>query len=60
MFLNGIVKKGVETAGPMITKVDVKLDGANISIFSGSADLKGLFVGNPPGYTTDSAIKVRT
>jgi hypothetical protein len=58
VFLNDIVKKGVETAGPMITKVDVKLDSAAISIFSGSANLKGLFVGNPPGYATDSAIKV--
>ncbi len=58
VFLNGIVKKGVETAGPMITKVDVKLDRAAISIFSGSANLRGLFIGNPPGYATDFAIKV--
>jgi len=57
MFLGQIVKKGVETAGPMVTKVDVKLDKASISLF-GSAELKGLFVGNPPGYKTDSAIKV--
>jgi hypothetical protein len=58
IFFNAIVKKGVETAGPMITKVDVKLGSARISLFSGSAELKRLFVGNPPGYTTGSAIKV--
>lgn len=57
LFLGQIVKKGVETAGPMITKVDVKLDKASVSLL-GSAGLKGLFVGNPPGYKTDSAIKV--
>ncbi len=57
MFLGDIVKKGVETAGPMVTKVDVKLDKASISLL-GSAQLKGLFVGNPPGCKTDSAIKV--
>ena len=58
LFLDQIVKKGVETAGPMITQVEVKLDHASISILGGSAKLKGLFVGNPPGYKTDSAIKV--
>ena len=57
LFLGQIVKKGVETAGPMVTKVDVKLDKASISLL-GSAHLKGLLVGNPPGYKTDSAIKV--
>lgn len=56
--INGIVKKGVDTVGPRITKVEVKLDSAHISIFSGSASLKELFVGNPPGYTSPSAIKV--
>jgi hypothetical protein len=58
LFLDHIVKKGVETAGPMVTKVDVKLDKASISLLGGSAHLKGLFVGNPPGCKTDSAIKV--
>jgi len=58
IFLDGIVKKGVETAGPMITKVEVKLDKASVSLFSGSAELKGLFVGNPPGYTTECAMKI--
>ena len=57
IFLGQIVKKGVENAGPMITKVDVKLDKASISLL-GRAQLKGLFVGNPPGCKTDSAIKV--
>src|SRR5262249_20607410 len=57
-YLGSIVKKGVETVGPPLTKTQVKLDGATLSVFSGSGSLKGLFVGNPEGFTTPSAIKI--
>src|SRR5262245_51586812 len=57
-FLDAAVKKGVETVGPMLTKVDVKLGSANISLFSGSGKLTDLVVGNPEGYKTPSAISV--
>ena len=57
-FLGSIVKKGVETVGPPLTKTQVKLDGATLSVFSGSGSLRGLFVGNPEGFTTPSAIKI--
>ncbi len=56
--LNSIVKKGVETVGPSLTKVDVKLGAAEISPFSGSGRLMKLFVGNPEGYKTPSAIEI--
>ncbi|SRR5581483_3621873 len=56
--LNSLVKKGVETVGPTLTKVDVRLDAADISPFSGSGKLSKLFVGNPEGYKTSSAIEV--
>jgi hypothetical protein len=55
--LNSIVKKGVESVGPRITKVDVRLDSAKVSPLSGNGELSGLFVGNPEGYKTPSAIK---
>lgn len=58
MFLDSIIKKGVETAGPAITKVDVRLDGVSLSVFSGKGTIKGLFVGNPAGYKTASAIQL--
>lgn len=58
LFLDSIIKKGVETAGPMLTKVDVKLDGVSLSLLSGSGSIKGLVVGNPEGYHTPSAIQV--
>lgn len=56
--LNSIVKKGVETVGPQLTKVDVKLGSANLSPFNGNGELSKLFVGNPEGYKTPSAIEV--
>jgi hypothetical protein len=57
MSLGSIVKKGVETVGPQITRTEMKLDGATISILSGSGTLKGFLLGNPEGYKTPSAIK---
>lgn len=57
-FLDGAIKKGVETVGPQITKVDIKLDGVSLSLLSGSGKLKGLVVGNPEGYRTPHAISV--
>lgn len=58
LSLDTAIKKGVETVGPKIAKVDVKLDSANLSLFSGSGTLKGLMVGNPEGYKTPEAISV--
>src|SRR5262245_22231650 len=57
-FLDSAVKKGIETVGPMLTKVEVKLDSVNLSLLSGSGKIKGLLVGNPEGYKTPSAIQV--
>ncbi len=56
--LNSIVKKGVETVGPMIVKVDVTLGSAAISPFSVSGIITKLFVCNPEGYKTNSSIEV--
>lgn len=58
VFLDVIVKKGVETVGPAITKVDVLVADVNLSMLSGQGELQDLFVGNPEGFKTASAIKV--
>ncbi len=58
LFLDSAVKRGVETVGPMVTKVPVKLDSVGLSLFSGSGKIKGLVIGNPPEYKTPSAIQV--
>jgi hypothetical protein len=57
MSLGKIMKAGVETVGPKITKTEMKLDSASFSLWSGSGTLKGFMLGNPEGYKTASAIK---
>lgn len=57
-FLDTAVRKGVETVGSKMTKVDVTLDGVHISLLSGSGKITGLVVGNPEGYKTPHAISV--
>ncbi len=57
-MLGSIIKKGVETVGPQVAKVPVRLGGASVSFASGQAALTGLLVGNPEGYKTPSSIEV--
>ena len=56
--LNSIVKKGVETVGPEMTKVDVRLGSARLSPMNGNGELGKLFIGNPKGFNAPSAIEV--
>lgn len=58
LFLGTIVKTGVEKVGPMITKVPINLDGANISVFSGSGELKGFVMGNPENFKASNSVSV--
>ena len=60
LFLDGAIKRGVETLGPKLTKVDIKLASVSLSLFSGAGTVKGLVIGNPEGYKTPSAISVGT
>jgi uncharacterized protein involved in outer membrane biogenesis len=58
LFLDGIVKTGVETFGPKITGVSIKLDSVHIGLLTGSAKVKGLVVGNPEGFKAPEAVSV--
>jgi len=60
LLLDKAIKKGVETVGPKVTQVSIKLDGVKLSILSGSGEIKGLEVGNPEGYKSPQAIKLGT
>ncbi|MCX6924559.1 MAG: AsmA family protein [Verrucomicrobia bacterium] len=60
LFLDRAIKTGVETFGPKLAKVDVKLQSVSLSLLSGSGTIKGLVVGNPAGFKTPSAISVGT
>jgi len=57
--VNSIVKKGVESTAPMILQAPVNLDKVDISLFSGSGKLDGLTIGNPKGYKTDYAFRMK-
>ncbi len=57
MSLGKIIKAGVETVGPKITKTEMKLDSASLSLLGGSGSLKGFTLGNPEGYKTPAAIQ---
>jgi uncharacterized protein involved in outer membrane biogenesis len=60
LFLDSAVKRAVETIGPELTKVTVKLGTVNLSLLSGSGSVKQLVIGNPEGYKTPFAIRVGT
>lgn len=57
-FLGSAVKAGVNEFGPKLTQTKVELASASISPISGEGTLSGLFVGNPPGWTSDKAFYV--
>jgi hypothetical protein len=56
--LDKMIKAGVETMGPEITGTSIKLDSVDLSLLSGQGELKGLVVGNPPGFQTERAFKL--
>jgi hypothetical protein len=58
LSLNSLVKKGVETIGPKVTRTDVTLDSAVLQPLSGSGTLNGLVISNPEGFGKGYALKI--
>ncbi len=56
----GVIKQGVNTLGPRVLGVPVTLDGALFYPFRGHVSLRGLTVGNPDGFNTESLFDART
>ena len=56
--LGTAIKAVVEGVGSDVTKVDVRLASADVSLTSGEGELAGLVVGNPKGYNTKNAIEL--
>ena len=56
LFLGPIVTRVVNTVGPKITGTRLELASASISPLTGGGSLKGLFVGNPAGWSGEKAI----
>jgi hypothetical protein len=59
-YCGPIVKIGIEDIGPKVTQVSIKVNSVDVSLLTGSAQVKGLMVGNPTGYTAPQAFNVGT
>ena len=56
--LGTIVKIAVNTYGPEITKTQMQVDKADVSIFQAQAGLENFILGNPEGFSSPHAITV--
>lgn len=56
--LGSVIKAAVEKYGSEITQAKVTLNTVDLSTTSGEGALKGLTVGNPAGFKTESAFKL--
>ncbi len=53
-----LVKSAIEEFGPQYLGVDVSVSEVNLALTEGSAQVKGLQIGNPPGYTGTHMMKL--
>jgi hypothetical protein len=56
--LDALVASAIRTFGPEITGVSISLDRVKINALDGRAELHGLVVGNPKGFSTDHALSL--
>jgi len=56
--LGTIVKSAVNTYGPEITKTQMRVDNADVSVFQAQAGLQNFILGNPEGFSSPHAITV--
>ena len=53
--LGKIVKTGINTVVPQVTKCEAHVDDVNFNVFGGKFEIKNLVIKNPEGYKTDHA-----
>ena len=58
LSLGKIVKAGVETVGSRVTQCEITVDSVDLALLRGKVVIKGLVVGNPEGFKTDSAFEL--
>ncbi|MBC2714441.1 MAG: hypothetical protein HF978_03945 [Desulfobacteraceae bacterium] len=56
--LGSVVKTAINTYGPDITKTEMRLDKADVSIFKAQVRLENFVLGNPKGFSSPNAITV--
>lgn len=58
LYLDSMVKSGIETIGREMTGTEVTVDNVSISLFTGQGTISGFRVANPEGYQTENAFSV--
>lgn len=58
LFLDHAVEQGIETIGPHLTGTEIELREVDLTLLSGKGSVRGLVVGNPPGFQTDNAFEL--
>jgi len=58
LYIDQIVKSGIEDMGTEMTQTQVTVDGISISPFSGKGTISGFKVKNPEGYSVENAIVI--
>jgi hypothetical protein len=58
--LDAVVASTVERYGSAVTGTDVDVDGVDLALTAGRADIAGLTIDNPRGYDTDYAVRIGT
>ena len=58
LWLDSIIKAGIETVGPRITRTAVTLERVRVSLLSGQGRIHGMVIGNPEGFQTENAFKL--
>lgn len=56
--LSSIVKSGIETLGPELTKCPITVGSVSLSPLTGSGTVRDLVVGNPEGFKTAHALRL--
>ena len=59
LVLDKAIINGAETFGPKLTGGSVSIEKVNLNILSGSGEISGITIGNPQGFATDAAIKLK-
>ena len=58
LSLNSLIVREVNSVGPELTGTAVRLEKADVSLFSGTGVFTGFIVGNPKGFTDTPALSV--
>ena len=56
--LDGIVEKAIESIGPDMTGVSVKVKKVAIGLADGRGQIEGLLIGNPKGYSAPHTVRM--